>query len=389
MSKHLTYSPNLPFRSCGFEFTAEKKAGFKYPTVIEKEKTWINYGRVSYGSGYSRFGYYPGGYEDVDTKIDLNKKNAAEIFETTKNKIDHPSWIKKNAHDDDCLECPTPIVKDRYSVVSYFKEFKASVEKINLTIDTAAASGELGGCHIHISTNGLKEVKSAFFINILNFVTSYPELNWGFNDPNDTENANNMLLLSRDTRMSSLMSRLRSSRNIRVIQRLASRETRMGRIGIASKMVQRFHEIVVEEIVARGSRTVPQDSVIKFNRYELALAAPAATSKCCAINYRGEKRTIEFRFFNQPINLSQHILHTEVAQRIFEHCYQMAKQKKTIDLAINKGYFKKVTEEQAVNRFKYCMLTLGINPARCTAQIANIRTRFKWHKEDKRAGYLK
>lgn len=63
MKKNLTYGPRLPFRQCGFEFTAEKRAEFKYPILKKKKQIYV------YGGGLVNGCYEqsPGHYEAHQT----------------------------------------------------------------------------------------------------------------------------------------------------------------------------------------------------------------------------------------------------------------------------------------------------------------------------------
>lgn len=433
----------MPFRKCGFEFTAEKRSDFKYPTITIKTKEWRRErSHYIHGFGFSSTGKWV----KVDKEIDLNDYDAFDIFEYQQKQA--PKWIQRNGQNDSCLECPTPIVRNRAEVVSYFIEFEKWTKKIGLTLNLDNATEALGGCHIHISLAGLGKHKELFYSNIINFVTNYPELNWAFNDPNDVENANSLLGLAEPRSMRSVALRISSNsaerRRLRILARAERRSSRQelarsilyaagdetiirGRprnfkhenvtdsseyatpdMPIADRPISQnlpiennydeevqdssydmsgeFRESSPDE--SEIDETEDGDEMIQTNRYEMAIISPRSTSKTGAINFNFDYNTIEFRVFDQPINLTEHLLHVEVAQRIFHYCLQKAKKKKAIALNITPDFFENPDRKKSNERLNECMKAIKIDVSRCSRQIENLNQRFTWHKKDTSYGYL-
>lgn len=320
----MTYGTRLPFKPCGFEFTAAKRCNARY--LYKTSSTWFG------GSCY-----------DMDSYV-----------EKMLPKIQVAKWINSDTaqDDDDCLEIPTPIVKNRKEVKKYYEEFSDAVRKLKLTTDMHKADG-LGGCHIHISLSSIPEgLKKAFIRNIYRFVTNYPELNWGFNDPNDNYNANCMLALPFNFE----------------IRHLPSKD---------KQMIQKLHKKTNLKFEKRKSE-------IRSNYHLVSHFNQTVTNKQCAINYREAKNTMEFRFFDMPNSLERHLLHVEVAQKIFEYCKRMTEGKYLI---FNKRSsvlpvdFRDYPCKEAIEGFKEAMKIIGINISRCEQMILNIETRYEWQNQ--------
>lgn len=399
---------------------------------------------VNYG-GYSNYGSYGGFYQQVVDVTNLNDACAYEIFAMGKHYKESPQWMQKKSHDDSCLECPTPIVKKRSEVAQYFLEFEMWTKRSGLTLDLQKAEEALGGCHIHISTSGLGKARRLFYQNIINFITNNPELNWGFNDPNDVDNANSLLVLAEQPYLRGLRIRFAHRREERrELRRIAREDRNRHRRARASRILEdndgNTLQIVVQNTSAQAkteqlimgvpaeqreaiadnydmvegdsfiedfgdcgtvdeatlatrhqmprSRVIPEET-IKTSRYEMAIISPGSTNKCGAINFNSDYKTVEFRIFDQPINLTQHLLHAEIAQRIFHYCLKKAQKKEAIELKIGPSFFKKFDKQKSIDRFNECLKIIKVDPARCTRQIANIHQRFDWYKENPKYGYLK
>lgn len=114
-------------------------------------------------------------YTNISYSVNLNEYCAYDIYFRGKHFEKSPKWMRKNMQDDDCFECPSPIVKNRAEISKYFIEFETWIKKCGLTLDIDKAEQGLGGCHIHISLAGLGKARGFFVTNLINFVTNYPE----------------------------------------------------------------------------------------------------------------------------------------------------------------------------------------------------------------------
>ncbi len=418
MRKQATYHGRLPFRECGFEFTAEKtfrsklKSEAKVPVYpIRKGADILTFeiqNTVNQSQTVRLFGMDC--WNNLSNIFDSTfGESALRVFKTAKSFQTGPKWIKTRCENDDCLEIPTPIVKKRSEVKKYFTEFEKQVRLAKLTIKKCNAESSLGGCHIHISIKKLGKARELFLQNIINFLTNYPELNWGFNDPNDVENGNNLLVKHRQlkkTRGGRYLLRV-TERKIRKLERINSQMSRMNEsnmtYGNSVGLINTIRSIEYRRMLSgikeiTGSKIEMPMSDIKLKEVTSLIRAKASepsffvhhyrTGKDTAINYRPDLKTIEFRIFDMPENLTQHILHTEVAQKIFNYCFKKATKNEKIELNISSDFFDNTTEESSIKRFKESMKIIKVDPSRCKTQMRNISQRFEWNSQDKEYGYL-
>ena len=195
----------------------------------------------------------------------------------------------------------------------------------------------------------------------MTFITNYPELNWAFNDPNDTLNAVSMFFVqvfgfSVDTP------------------------------GVSEKIWNEFRE-----------------GRISVSAYEATMVIPTSSDKDCPVNFNNEHRTAEFRIFDMPESLTQHMLHVEVAQKIFDHVARITDSGGVVPLEIDTNFFYELDRQSDMKdpkqyhkswslskkRFRNVMKMLEIDPKRCRTQLRNIDTRFIWHSQTSDKCYLR
>lgn len=324
------------FIQCGFEFTASQKAKSRL-----KSKTL-----------HAEFGAY------IHRKTELyfdsfgQRNNLRRIHD-----ISEFPWISENFSSDDCgCEVSTPIIKTKDEAIRHFNEFQLFVDTNNLTVDPDLAMCGLGGCHIHLGLETIpQKQRKLFFQNVIVFLTNNPQLNWGFNDPNDNINANNLLEdISEDK--DGIRSRTDSFSSVRYER----------------------HKILMDMY---DKATSVLKAVLKYP-FEIEL------HKKFSIRYNEEYKTIELRIFDMPRTLEQHILHSDVAQAIFHHC--LAKTKKGIlarvEYKSQADY--KVPLKEAKRKFTKVMKDLGVDIKRTRHQIKAMELRYEWNKMSKEEDYL-
>ncbi len=270
-------------------------------------------------------------------------------------KISDVKWINNNYTSDGCgCEVSTNIIKSNSGVIKKFKEFNNFVNNNNLSIDITKATCGLGGCHIHMDLSYMEEpFKERFLKNAAIFMTNNPELNWGFNDVNDNVNANSLLTNTAG------------------------------------------HDIFGSPILMtcfaddfNGWKIKPKDKTIlkKFkndrNPFKAFLAHPThiTLKKNFAIRYNEDYKTIEFRIFDMPKDLTQHLLHYDVAKAIYNHCYKQTEKNKLFNIKFHKQKDYYFSLDYSIKQFNKTMKTLGISPDRTEDMILNITTRYDWTK---------
>jgi hypothetical protein len=333
------------FVNCGFEFTAEQK--------VNGEVT--NNGLID--------GFYS-----------LDRRGF----------ISPISWIQ-NLYEDDGHGCeiPTPIVTNQADVTRYFNEFKSFVDASNLTIDINEAKHGLGGCHIHMDVSKLRINKRKDFIrNMIVFITNNPQLNWGFNDVNDNDNANSLLCEEKE-----------SARYIFNGDFIFVRKPQIHHV-TASVSFNDDENLKVDdnELIIKGSK------YYKFARHTSPLRVflfdpiNVEPHKHFGIRYNNGYKTVELRIFDMPKNLTQHLLHHEVATAIYNYCLDKTNQGIKLKLKYKKFTDINQSKTTAIKEFKATMTLLGISNTRTKEQIENIHTRYQWQKQyfdgDKKNNYL-
>lgn len=272
-------------------------------------------------------------------------------------------WIRQRFHSDSCgAEIATPIIKKQQDVVRYYEELMSMVKQQNLTVDFEEAACGLGGCHIHMSLSQFDEIEKHFFLkNIAIFFTNYPELNWGFNDPNDNENANSLLMPVK----------------------FIGQTVEVGGWGSSHRYVKvdLEKEERVEKITYRT-----ESKLYKFrkdnNIFRLMMANPLEASlvKQYSFRYNKNYNTLEFRLFDMPSTLKRHLLHHEVAVAIYTICADLAKRQDTMELIRTEFDYNL---DRSKERFMECMKTLSIKKNRVGVMLDNIETRYKWTEENR------
>lgn len=273
-------------------------------------------------------------------------------------------WIRNRAQGDSCgLEISTPIVTKQNDVERYYKEFISFVRSHNLTVSPKDAICGLGGCHIHMSLSDFGEIEKHYFIkNIAIFFTNCPELNWGFNDPNDNKNANSLLMPVKH------MGENFHIGNMRIGTRWGNGKEKEG----VTK-------------IRRGSR------LFKFrkdnNIFRMMMSAPLEISlyKKYSFLYNKEYNTIEFRIFDMPDTFKRHMLHYDVAVAIYRLCEDYARRHETLELTYTEFDYDLA---RSIERFYKCMDLLKIRRSRTGQMIENIKTRYKWTSEQTDKNYL-
>ena len=257
-------------------------------------------------------------------------------------KISKYTWINRNIEPDECgCEVPTPVIKNLNDVKKYYNQFMEFVNESDLTTDINKSYGGLGGCHIHLDLSyvGTKE-KRAFLKNVAIFISNHPWLNWALNDPNDNVNANSLI----------------SRTNCR-----------------------RVEESVVDLFPLHKSKDIKKAKT----PLEIFLSNPLRYSlhKNFAIRYNRMYDTIEFRIFDMPDSLEQHLFHYNVAMAIYNTCLTITK----ADLKFKQDFIEEVDyaflEERLVKRSLLATLkNLDLYPTeeQMEKMFLNIKLRYAW-----------
>jgi hypothetical protein len=323
------------FPSVGFEFTAAMAKGKKISNrALEPSKN-------------------EKALDNINRKIKTNNDFPFYVQAD----ISKYKWINDNFQSDECgCEVPTPIIKNKKDVTRCFKEFLSFVKTSNLSIDMDKAKCPLGGCHIHMDTSFMSiPFRTRFIKNVALYMTNHPELNWGFNDPNDIDNANSLL----------------TARYLDDVKK--GQEA----YDIEASCVDVSVSIINNAMASDILRPYRYDKV----PFKAFMSNPLKITlfKTFAFRYNRGYKTIEFRIFDMPKTLKQHLLHYDVAKAIYNICY-----KKTLKNQLFKQKYDKNRDfaikplEVALENFKACMKELHIKPNRTHKMISNMKTRFAW-----------
>lgn len=257
-------------------------------------------------------------------------------------KISKYAWINRNLEADECgCEVPTPVIKNLNDVTNYYNQFMEFVNESDLTTEINKSYGGLGGCHIHLDVSYIeKEEKIAFLKNVAVFISNHPWLNWALNDPNDNVNAN------------SLISRTNCPK-------------------------------VEQSIVNMSPFPIPKKIKKANTPLEIFLSDPLRYSlhKHFAIRYNTMYDTIEFRIFDMPDSLEQHLFHYNVAMAIYNNCLLITK----ADLKFQQDFMSErdyaFLEERLVKRSLLATIkSLELYPTEEQMQkmLLNIKLRYNW-----------
>lgn len=449
------------FVRCGFEFTAAKRpdtyldesifsnklnpknssSGYKAKPYLGKDGRPLPLSERFSESELASFGKeYIATLEQRDAdyikvnctpgrKVEVkpeHKEDDASIHSNWENKqmLSPYSWICQKMNSDSCgTEISTPIVTSREEIRKYYLEFMAFVRMHNLTTDIDEAICGLGGCHIHFSIVQFSEIEKHFFLkNVAIFMTNYPELNWGFNDVNDNENANSLLSIPIYSSFSlnnaggcyfeinQKDGKEKKSKPVPVPETQSEHKTDSGEIIMQLKKDTdgRFYNEVISGPNKGQKNYLPTKPVISYEdrRQELEKNRGKLTykyrkdknifrafvnhplevnlNKQYCFRYNSNYNTLEFRIFDMPTTLSRLMLHYDVAMSIYKLCADYAKQGKVL-----KHTYKKYDYdlEKSLIRFDECLTFLGVNPARAEEMRDNIRVRYEWS-ENKEKNYL-
>lgn len=298
------------------------------------------------------------------------KDYTISLRHDTKRKLTPYKWINKRFRSDSCgAEITTPIVKKQEDVTKYYEQLMFLVNKFQFTVNLEDAECGLGGCHIHMSLSQFGEVEKHYFLkNIAIFLTNCPELNWGFNDPNDNENANSLLM---------------------PVEYLGT-TFELGDHRIVHTRKKAVDPLIEAEITTteykQGGRLYHfrKDN----NIFRLMMTSPLEMSlnKQYSFRYNKNYNTLEFRLFDMPNTLKRHLLHHEVAVSIFNICADYARRHDTMELTYSEFDYNL---ERSIDRFYKCMKTLGIRKNRVSEMITNIKTRYQWSYEGKEGEEIK
>lgn len=239
---------------------------------------------------------------------------------TYKSKISSKDWIDKRFEDDGGgCEVSTPIVQSKQEITKYYKEFMDFVKSSNLTVNLDEAFDALGGCHIHMDVSFLsKPIKTRFLKNLAIFFTNNPELNWGFNEIEDNWNANSLL-------------------------------TQKFKHSECPCLLPTFLKNPL-------TYSISKEYVFRYNRtYD----------------------SVEFRIFDMPLDLKQHLLHYDVAKAIYDICLKMAFAKKQFKIKYNKYQDYKLDLNVSLSNFKATMKILNIDIKRTKKMLENIKKRYE------------
>lgn len=260
-------------------------------------------------------------------------------------KISEHAWINKNFEFDDCgCEIPTPIIRKREDVETYYLQFMEFVKKSNLTTDINKAYCGLGGCHIHLDLSYLsQQVKILLLKNMAILLSNHPWLNWALNDPNDNINANS--LLSRSTMEK------------------------------------------VEDCLAIHSSIMTSKVKNAKSPLSIFLMDPLRhiLTKHFALRYNIELNTVELRIFNMPTSLEEHLFHYNIAMAIYNFCLEVSNKGQELrqNYKVEQDYA--FLEGRLMDRkIITCLNEIGITPTKqqMNKMSHNIQTRYKWSYDD-------
>ncbi len=309
------------FIKVGFEFTASFKKDAKLSTNLDRCR-----------------------WNSTEIHLKTNKTHAFSGYK----------WVLDKFESDSCgCEVSTPIIKNKKDITRYFNEFNQFVKDNNLTINIDNSLCGLGGCHIHLGIGFMSlPFRKRFLRNVGVYLTNNPQLNWGFNDPNDNVNANSLLTQS-------------------VIEEQESSFL--------------FNSNIETSCYTNGTmfHTGALLEPFKDNKSPLTAFLSDPTKiflkKKYALRYNEDYKTLELRIFDMPKNLKQHLLHYEVAMAIFNVCYKATLAKRELMLFYH-NWVAYICEplEVALLKFDLRMKELGIDKNRVIAMKENIITRYKW-----------
>lgn len=286
------------------------------------------------------------------------------------------NWINDRYSSDDCgMEISTPIIKSNKRIIKSYKEFVSFVKSVNLTTNIDEAVCCLGGCHIHKDLSYMdKNFKKLFLKNICVFFTNYPQLNWGFNDPNDNWNANSLFAINKQ------YSNYYNNCIIRYRNILINKDFGGIENWKTIKSVESYVNSQIIELTKKKKQTIFEQFIDKPLEYDI--------TKEYVFRYNDTYKTLEMRMFDMPTSLKQHILHNDVANAIYDYCFNLTK--KNIELKLNITELKKYkfTLDESLDMFKEAMKTLNISLKRTNKMIQNIHTRYHWNKIHRNENYL-
>lgn len=295
-----------------------------------------------------------------------NNSDEIKVEYSDRDKLSPHKWICENFSSDDCgCETSTPIVKSELEVTKYFKQFKSFVDDANLTIDMDLARCGLGGCHIHLSMPKLSVARQKLFLrNVATLLTNYPQLNWGFNDPNDNINANSMLTEHNEPTGGS---RILLSAHTSDVHTWWNDDT----------ILNRHHGFLYRF----ADDSTPLKAFL-FNPLKIELY------KHFALRYNEDYHTLELRIFDMPSSLKQHLLHYDVAIAIYNYALKLTKKGKQLKLKYKKQSQYTMNQTEAIAEFYKALKLLGIDKGRTRKMVGNIKLRYAWAKLDKTENFL-
>ncbi len=325
------------FIRCGFEFTASPKIGIKPKAPLYTYTGDNNLHYNNYRGGISKY-----------------------------------KWINESFDGDECgCEVSTPIIANKDDVSRVFDMFKTWANSKNLTLDINKAKCGLGGCHIHMEMPKLPIVQRRLFLkNIAILLTNYPQLNWGFNDPNDNYNANSLLAECEDQlNLSSAIFRSNYDNIYCLVSLSSDRWSSSSKTNVGSYLYPYRNE--------RSPLTVFLNDPFKVTLH-----------KKFAIRYNENYKTVEIRIMDMPKTLKQHLLHHDVAKAIYNYCLKATLKGQLLKLNYTKYSEYQFTEKEAINEFYKVLNLLDIEKSRTNKMIGNIKLRYYWNRIQKKENYL-
>jgi len=333
--------------------------------------------------------------------LHIDEDSTLQYNWSDKHLISPYEWICSKANSDSCgTEIATPILSSREEIRQHYLEFMAFVRTHNLTTDIDKAICGLGGCHIHFSIVQFPEVEKHFFLkNVAIFMTNYPELNWGFNDVNDNENANSLLSIPIsyvfDVNADASDKALAIMKNATQKEEadLTLKMDENGKINIPAPGAVKVstgsgskNSLSKRDSKEREKGTIRYKYRKDKNIFRAFINHPIeiTLNKQYCFRYNSNYNTVEFRIFDMPTSLERLLLHYDVAMSIYSLCADYARKRKVLKHTYKKYDYNL---EKSIERFNECLTILGVNPARAEEMRDNIRVRYEWS-ETKEKNYL-
>lgn len=131
----------------------------------------------------------------VDIEDSMQYADELDVYEEKLSKSRFAKGCSLIYIDGPCIEICTPVHQSKSEVLKFFKKMKSEATKLKL--DARPTEMASGGLHINCAIPNNTNIKglprgfgNKFMRNLITDMANRPYLNWVFNDPMDTENAN-------------------------------------------------------------------------------------------------------------------------------------------------------------------------------------------------------